>query len=234
MSDTTQVVMITGAAGALGRAVATAFMAHGAKLALLGRDVDSLRRALPQEGEGHLLLAADLMDAQAVEQAARQAWGHYGRIDALCHIAGGFRMGEAVHETTAQTWDLMLDLNARSVIHVARAVVPLMQRARRGSIIHVGAASAGRGVARMGAYAASKSAVERLTESMSAELRDEGINVNAVLPGVIDTPANRADMPQSDPSRWVAPADLAEVIVFLASARARAIHGACIPVTGLG
>jgi NAD(P)-dependent dehydrogenase (short-subunit alcohol dehydrogenase family) len=126
-----------------------------------------------------------------------------------------------------------MDLNARSILHTARAVVPHMLAAGQGCIVNVGAAGAARGGAAMGAYAASKSAVARLTESMSAELRERGVRVNCVLPTIIDTPENRAAMPKANPALWVAPADLANVIAFLASDAARAVHGASIPVAGL-
>src|SRR5205814_7371106 len=130
-------------------------------------------------------------------------------------------------------WDFLFGLNARSVLHTARAVVPHMLKARGGKIVNVGAFAAQKGAAQMGAYIASKSAVIRLTEAMAAELREKGINVNCVLPTIIDTPENRAAMPDADPRRWVAPAALADVILFLASDAARAIHGAALPVTGL-
>jgi NAD(P)-dependent dehydrogenase (short-subunit alcohol dehydrogenase family) len=155
------------------------------------------------------------------------------RIDILCNIAGGFRMGHPVHETPDETWDLMLGLNAKSVVHCARAVVPGMLGAGHGKIVNIAALAGLSGKANMGAYSASKSAVIRLTESMSAELRDKGINVNCILPSTIDTPQNRADMPKADPRRWVAPEALADVVLFLASDAARAIHGAAIPVNGL-
>ena len=142
-------------------------------------------------------------------------------------------MGESVHETSAATWDFLMDLNARTLINVASAVVPAMIQRGRGRIVTIGAGAALKGGAHMGAYAASKSALIRLTESMSAELKHQGINVNYVLPSIIDTPDNRAAMPDADASRWVAPAALADVIAFLASDGAAAIHGAAIPVTGL-
>jgi NAD(P)-dependent dehydrogenase (short-subunit alcohol dehydrogenase family) len=227
-------VLVTGAAGALGRAVVAHFAARGAALALLDRDADALA-ALVREvpGISALPLATNLLDAPAVAQAVEQVVQRFGGISAAVHLAGGFAMGEAVHETTAATWQRMLDLNVNTMLHSAAAVVPVMRRARRGCIVNVGAMSALRGAAKMGAYIASKSALMRLTESMSAELREEGINVNAVLPSIIDTPANRQSMPAADPNRWVAPAALAAVIGFLASDDARAIHGALIPVTGL-
>jgi NAD(P)-dependent dehydrogenase (short-subunit alcohol dehydrogenase family) len=127
----------------------------------------------------------------------------------------------------------MLDLNVRAFLHISEAVVPAMLAAGRGRIVTVGAFGAQRGGAHVGAYAASKAALQRLTESMSAELKGQGIHVNCVLPSIIDTADNRAAMPDADPSQWVAPAALADVIAFLGSDAARAIHGASIPVTGL-
>ncbi|MDA7415589.1 SDR family oxidoreductase [Xenophilus arseniciresistens] len=230
-SNPSSVVMITGAAGHLGRAVAKSFAQTGAQLVLLDRSVPAEPEA--PAGAAPLWLAADLGQAEQVQAAVQQAVARFGRIDVLCNLAGGFRMGEAVHETSAQTWDFLFDLNARSLVHTAQAVVPQMLRQGGGKIVNVAAFAALRGGARMGAYAASKSAVIRLTEAMSAELREQGINVNCVLPTIIDTPPNRADMPQADPARWVAPEDLASVIRFLASPEARAVHGAALPVSGL-
>jgi len=203
-------------------------------LALLDRDGDALAGlAGKATGATVLPLATNLLDAGAVAQAVDQAVARFGGIAAAVHLAGGFTMGEPVHETAASTWQRMLDLNVNTMLHSAAAVVPVMRRARRGAIVNVGAMSALRGAATMGAYIASKSALMRLTESMSAELREDGINVNAVLPSIIDTPANRESMPKADPGRWVAPEALAAVIGFLCSDDARAIHGALIPVTGL-
>ena len=221
--------LITGAAGNLGRAVARAFAEEGASLILMDHAEEHLRSAYGAEGSGRRFALADLRDAQSVARAIPVGT----RIDILCNIAGGFRMGQPVHETSDETWDLMLGLNARSVLNCARAVVPGMLAAGGGKIINVGAIAALSGKANMAAYIASKSAVIRLTESMSAELRDKGINVNCVLPSIIDTPQNRKDMPKADPRRWVAPEALAEVVLFLASDSARAIHGAAIPVSGL-
>jgi len=233
MNFTDQVVMVTGATGNLGRAVANAFAELGAQLVLVARNVDALQGAFTAHGPSPLLLTADLLDPVQVEAAVDAAIGRFSRIDVLCNLAGGFRMGEAVHETSTSTWDALFDLNARTVVHTAKAVVPHMLKQGGGRIVNVGAFAAQKGHAQMGAYVASKSAVIRLTESMAAELRERGINVNCVLPTVIDTPENRAAMPDADPTRWVAPADLAHAIVFLASAQARAIHGAALPVTAL-
>ena len=192
-----------------------------------------LAQAYPGEDGRRLLLAADLMDAVSARKAVDSAVTRFGRIDCLCNIAGGFRMGPAVHETPADLWNLMLDLNAGTLLHMVQAVVPGMLAAGSGKIVNIGAGGGLKGGAKMGAYSAAKSVVIRLTESMAAELRDKGINVNCVLPSVIDTPQNRADMPKADPKKWVAPQDLAQVILFLCSDGARAIHGAAVPVNGL-
>ena len=215
MSDFSgKAVLITGAKGNLGRALAEAFEKLGAKV-------------VPVD------LPTNLLDQAQVDAAVKSALKQFSRIDVLCNIAGGFRMGAPVHETSDKDWNFLMDLNTRTVLHTARAVVPHMLAAGGGKIINVGAFAAQKGAANMGAYIASKSAVMRLTETMAAELREKNINVNCVLPTIIDTPANRADMPKADPKRWIAPQDLANVIVFLASDEARAVHGATLPVTSL-
>jgi NAD(P)-dependent dehydrogenase (short-subunit alcohol dehydrogenase family) len=228
-----KIALITGAAGNLGRAAAAAFASAGSNLVLLGHDEKGLRAAFGGENERRSFAIADVTDAESTARAVQRALERFGRIDVLCNIAGGFEMGKPVHETSDETWEHMLDLNARSVLNTARAVVPAMLAARYGKIVNVSATAALAGKANMGAYAAAKSAVTRLTESMSAELRDKGINVNCVLPSIIDTPQNRAAMPKADPARWVAPQALAEVLLFLASDKSSAIHGAAIPVIGL-
>ena len=220
-------VMITGAAGNLGRALAAAF-AGSANLALI-----DVKRGDLTDSNTQLFIETDLLKTESVQSAVKTALQRFGRIDVLCNIAGGFRMGPPVHETSDKDWSFLLELNARTVLNMARAVVPVMLAAGGGKIVNVGAYAAQKGAAQMGAYIAAKSAVIRLTETMAAELREKNINVNCVLPTIIDTPENRAAMPKADPKRWVAPAALADVIVFLASDAARAIHGAALPVTGL-
>ena len=233
MSVEPNTVMVTGAAGNLGQAVAQAFAERGARLVLFDRHPEHLSAAFGGAGPDRLFVSADLLDGQAVAAAVATATERFGRIDALCHLAGGFRMGEAVHETADATWELLFDINVRTLLNVTRAVVPHMLERGGGKIVNVGAFSAQKGSAQMGAYGAAKSSVIRLTEAMAAELRERNINVNCVLPTIIDTPENRAAMPDADPSRWVATKDLADVIVFLTSVGARAIHGASVPVTGL-
>ncbi len=233
MTFTNRTVLVAGAAGNLGRAVANAFAQRGANLVLVSLRRESLEKTFGAETEGRLLVPANLLDQEQVNAAVKKAIVRFGRIDVLCNIAGGFRMGEAVHQTSDETWSFLFDVNARTVLNTARAVVPRMLESGGGKIVNVGAYAAQKGVAKMGAYCAAKSAVIRLTEAMAAELREKNINVNCVLPTIIDTPENRAAMPDADPGRWVAPEDLANTILFLASEDARAIHGAALPVTAL-
>lgn len=232
MPHPNNVVLITGAAGHLGRAVARTFAERGARRVLLDVSAQALQAAFTPDADT-LLLPADLLDAAQVKEAVRQAVEHFGRIDTLAALAGGFQMGEPVHALSDDSWHTMQDMNVRTLLNTVRAVVPQMLAQRSGRIVTVGAMSAQKGQAHMGAYCASKSAVMRLTESLSAELREQGINVNCVLPSILDTPANRQAMPEADFSRWVALPDLARVIAFLTSDEARAIHGACLPVSGL-
>lgn len=232
MNFENRTVMVTGAGGNLGKAVAGAFAERGARLVLVDRQGEALAVAFGALKDA-LLAPADLLDRGQTQAVLEAAVKRFGSLDALCHLAGGFRMGEAVHETTDSTWDFLFDINARTLVNMAHAVVPHMIERGGGKIVNVGAYAAQKGVARMGAYCASKASVIRLTEAMSAELREKNINVNCVLPTILDTPENRAAMPDADPARWVPTEALAEVIVFLASDGARAVHGAAIPVTGL-
>jgi NAD(P)-dependent dehydrogenase (short-subunit alcohol dehydrogenase family) len=175
----------------------------------------------------------DLTDLEACRSAVIAIDKELGPIDVVANIAGGFDMGPAVHETPAETWDFLMGLNAHSVLNMARAAVPGMLARGRGKIINIGAGAGQRGVAKMGAYSASKSVVIRLTEAMADELKGSGINVNCILPSVIDTERNRADMPKADFEKWVKPGAMAKVVAFLASGDADPIHGAALPVVGL-
>jgi NAD(P)-dependent dehydrogenase (short-subunit alcohol dehydrogenase family) len=233
MNLTDKTVLVTGAAGNLGRAVAAAFAEHGANLVLIDRKRDALDAAFGAENPRRMFAATNLLDQADVNATVQSAVQRFGRLDVLCNLAGGFRMGTPVHETTDADWNFLFDINVRTMLRAAGAVVPHMLAAGGGKIVNVGAFAAQKGAAQMGAYIAAKSSVIRLTETMAAELRDKNINVNCVLPTTIDTPENRAAMPSANPARWVAAADLAKVIVFLGSDDARAVHGAALPVTGL-
>ncbi|MEA3157338.1 MAG: hypothetical protein QOK44_4927 [Betaproteobacteria bacterium] len=233
MSFGNRTVIVTGAAGNLGGAVARVFADLGANLVLVDLKREGLERAFGSENDQRSFAPANLLEMTAATGVAQAALARFGRIDVLCNIAGGFRMGEKVHETSDENWNFLFDINTRTLLHAVRAVVPHMVAAGGGKIVNVGAFAAQKGVAQMGAYTASKGTVIRMTEAMAAELREKNINVNCVLPTIIDTPENRAAMPKANPEKWVAPADLANVIVFLASDAARAVHGAAVPVTSL-
>ncbi len=213
-------LIITGAGGALGRAAVTAATAHGARV---------LEFDLAFDADGENRYVVDLTRPEVVAGCVAEA----GDVDAVLNIAGGFDMGPAVHETSAEQWQRMHDMNVLTLRNMVAAVVPGMIERGRGAIVNVGALSAREGQSGMGAYVAAKSTVMRLTETMAKELRGHGINVNAVLPSIIDTAANREAMADADFSKWVTPADLAEVMCFLASDGARAVHGALVPVAGL-
>jgi len=231
-----RVALVTGAAGNLGLAVARAFQGAGARTVLVDRSAERLLRVFPEirESPRHWLAGGvDLMTPGALEGIVAQAVQRFGRVDIMVNAAGGFRTGRPVHETRMETWDLLLDLNLRTSLVAARAVVPTMRAQRYGKIITVGARAALAGAANMAAYAASKAAVVRLTESMAAELKGDGINVNCVLPGTMDTPQNRSDRPDADFGTWVPLDAVADVILFLASEGARGINGAAVPVYGL-
>jgi NAD(P)-dependent dehydrogenase (short-subunit alcohol dehydrogenase family) len=227
------VVLVTGGAGALGQAVVAWFTDRGANVAVLDYSDELLSSAYPQPSSQHAYIACDLTDRESTAAAVGRVEREFGRIDILANIAGGFLMGESVHETSDKTWDFLFDLNTRSILNTAAAVVPIMLSNGGGKVVNVAARAGIAGAAAMGAYTASKASVMRLTESMALELREQSINVNAVMPSLIDTPRNRADMPDADYSKWVAPSDIAEVIGYLASDAARAVHGACVPVDGL-
>ena len=215
-------VIVTGAAGALGGGVARVAHSHGATVELIDV-VDGFESEL---GRTHTV---DLTDADQVGACIASI----GRFDGVANIAGGFDMGPAVHETSDEQWDFLFEINVKTLRRVMSAAIPVLVAQGSGSIVNVGALGALSGVGNMGAYTAAKSTVMRLTEAASDELRGQGISVNAVLPSLIDTPRNRADMPDADHSAWVSPDALAEVVCFLLSDRASAVHGALVPVRGL-
>jgi NAD(P)-dependent dehydrogenase (short-subunit alcohol dehydrogenase family) len=234
---TGQVVMVTGGTGNLGGTVARAFAEAGAKVVVVDRDAEKQRISFADwaNSPDHWLAApVNLLDEEAAHQTVTQAVERFGRIDVLVNTVGGYEAGKPVHELDLATWDLMLNLNARSTLVMCKATIPTMLAQGSGKIVNVAARGALAGSANHAAYAAAKAAVVRLTESMAAEVREAGINVNCVLPGTIDTPDNRAAMPKADTRKWVKPESLAAVILFLASAGARDIHGASLPVYGLG
>ncbi len=233
---TNRVVVITGAAGNLGVTTANAFQTAGARLVLVDRSPDRLQKLFPALADSpqHFLAhSVDLNDAPSVEKMATEAIARFGKIDVLVNTAGGYKAGKPLHETSLEDWEFLMNLNARSVLISCRSVIPNMLTQQVGKIVNVASRAALAGEANAAAYSVSKTAVVRLTESMAAELKDKNINVNCVMPGMIDTPQNRQAMPDANHSKWVTPEALTDVILFLASDAARAIHGAAVPVFGL-
>ncbi len=219
-------VVLTGAAGALGRAVAQHYLDQGARLALLDHHAGKLAEVFPGlENSKHLLIACDVTSIASIKDAATQVLKAFQKVDTLVHIAGGFEMGAPVHELERASWDRMMNLNAWSFVAVGQAFAPRMIEQKSGSIVAVTAATAARGVPNMSAYIASKSALQRLVESMAAELAPHGVRVNSVAPTVLDTPANRHAMPDANPAEWVSTNVAAQAIAFLASPAAAALHG---------
>jgi NAD(P)-dependent dehydrogenase (short-subunit alcohol dehydrogenase family) len=216
-------VVITGAAGTLGQSTAALARRQGAHV--IGLDV------IESGSVAHVdeYLAVDLLD----RDGTRACFEALSDIDVLINIAGGFAMGDDAFDPASQQWDQMFRINVDTMRHATMAAVPLLLARGGGAIVNIGALGALSGQAAMSAYCCAKSCVMKLTESLSEELRHKGVNVNAVLPSIIDTPPNRAGMPDADFSQWVSPEQLASVICFLASPAAGAIHGALVPVRGL-
>lgn len=232
-SDKTAI--ITGSAGYLGRAVAKAFWQAGANVVLVDRAQDRLSGLFPDLLDSprvFMVNSVDLLDYDAVERMVQDAVERFGRVDIVANVAGGFVFGDPIFSTSFDAWEKMMAINVHTAVNVCRAATPKMIEQGGGKIVNVAARAGLEAGSRMAAYSASKAAVIRLTESMAAELKKSNINVNCILPSTIDTEANRRSMPKADPSKWVAPEALADVILFLASEAARAINGAAIPVYG--
>ena len=221
-----KVIVVTGASGALGKVVAEAALARGARVG----GIDHAASQIPATANRIELGGVDLSDATASKRAIDAVAAHFGGCDALLNIAGGFAF-EAVAEGEPNTWPRMYALNVSTALNTSRAAIPHLAASPAGRIVNVGAMGALQAGAGMGAYAASKAGVHRLTEALAAEWKGK-ITVNAVLPSIIDTPANRASMPKADFTKWVTPQELAEVMLFLASDAASAVTGALLPVSG--
>ena len=233
---TQRVILITGAVGNLGLATARAAQKAGAHTVLLDRSLERLNHTYPDlvSSSDHLFLGGvDLSDEASVSAAIEKTIRQFGRIDVLVNTVGAWRGGTPVHQSSLADWTSLFELNVRTTLLTCRAVVPYFIAQRSGRIINVASRAALVGDAGSAAYSVAKSGVLRLTESLSAELKEKGVNVNCVLRSTIDTPQNRAAMPSADPTKWVAPEAIADVIAFLASDAARAIHGIALPVFGL-
>lgn len=232
-----KVVIVTGAVGNLGMATARLFQEAGAKTVLVDRSPDRVGEAFRDlaSSREHLLAGGiDLSDDGALGQLIEQTLAKFGRVDALVNTVGGYRGGTPVHEGDLGDWDFLFNINVRTTLLCCRAVIPQLLKQQSGRIINVASRDGLMGSAGYAAYSASKAAVLRLTESLAGELKASNINVNCLMPGTIDTPQNRAAVPDGDYDKWVEPAAIAEVIAFLASDASRAINGAAIPVYGKG
>ena len=225
-----RIYAITGAFGTLGAALAAAALAQGARVAIIdfaataphGIADDDTRLVLP---------GVDLTDPATADEAFGAVAARFGGIDAVFNVAGGFTW-EKIEGAGSESWSKLFKINTLTALNASRAALPHLKASAAGRIVNVGANGAVKAGLGMGAYAASKAGVHRLTESLAEELKPLGITVNAVLPSIIDTPANRADMPDADMSTWVTPTSLAGVMLFLGSEAAKDVTGALIPVTG--
>jgi NAD(P)-dependent dehydrogenase (short-subunit alcohol dehydrogenase family) len=225
-----RVIVITGAFGVLGRAIAKMAASHGARLALIDFS-KNIPAGLPGGDTVMVLTGVDLGESAQAGAAMEAVANRFGGIDALLNIAGGF-IWQTVQESSAETWSQMYRLNVVTATNASRAAIAHLKRSTAGRIVNVGSAAALKAGLGMGAYAAGKAGVHSLTQALAEELKGDSVTVNAVLPSIIDTPTNRADMPKADFSTWVSPDDLAAVILFLASEPARAVTGALLPVVG--
>ena len=221
-----KIVVVTGASGALGKVVVASALAKGARVAA----IDHATSAIKATAERIEFGGVDLTDAAQAKKAIDAAASHFGKLDALVNIAGGFAF-ETTVEGDLKTWQRLYALNVLTALNASRSAIPHLMASDAGRIVNVGAMGALQAGAGMGAYAASKAGVHRLTEALAAEWKGK-ITVNAVLPSTIDTAANRASMPDADFAKWVRPEELADVILFLASDAASAITGALLPVNG--
>lgn len=222
-------VVVTGGFGVLGSSLGKFLLARGARVVLLDRS--EAPAALPDTQNLLCLSGVDLTSTDSADAAFRQAAEQWGGLDALVNVAGGFAW-ETVEDGSLATWDRLYQMNVRTAVVSSRSALPHLLASRGGRIVNIGALASVKAATGMGAYAASKAGVARLTEALAEELKDRGVTVNAVLPSIIDTPTNRADMPDADSSRWVTPDALAAVVAFLLSDDAAAVTGALLPVSG--
>jgi NAD(P)-dependent dehydrogenase (short-subunit alcohol dehydrogenase family) len=235
VSITGKVVAITGGTGGLGQDVTLAFLEAGASCAVTFTNpgpARELEAAATEHNDRLLLCQTDVTDPTSVAGYFRAARERFGGVDALLHLVGGFSGGETVAETSPEIFDRMIALNLKSAFLTCRAVVPLLVDRGGGKIMLVSARAALKGTAGLGAYSISKAGILTLTETLADELREHNVQVNCILPSIIDTAANRRAMPDADASRWVAPAEIAHVLLFLAGPDADVVSGAAIPVYG--
>jgi NAD(P)-dependent dehydrogenase (short-subunit alcohol dehydrogenase family) len=225
---TNRVVFITGASGGLGKSVTDRFLASGATVVGSSRKITADEFPAPN----FTPLPVDFTSDAAVQAAVDSIVQRYGRLDVLVHVLGGFAGGKSVAETDDATWNQMRDLNLTAAFYVMRAAIPHLRNAGNARIVAIGSLSATAPHARLGAYVTFKSALSVLVQTIAAENQDAGLTANVVLPGTMDTPANRKAMPDSDFSKWLKPERVSELAFFLAQESASHINGAVIPIDG--
>jgi len=223
-----KVVLITGAKGGLGTFVTNSFLEAGAHVIGVSRSISD--SDFPRESFS--AIPAELSNGDNALKLIERVTAKSGRIDGLVHLMGGFAGGRSVANTDDATFDRMLDLNLRSAFYVIRAVLPQMRGQGAGRIVAIGSKAAIEPAAMAGAYAASKAALVSLVRTVARENSDRGIAANVVLPGTMDTSANRAAEPAADFSKWVHPCQVARLLVYLMSGQASQVNGAVIPVYG--
>jgi 3-oxoacyl-[acyl-carrier protein] reductase len=223
-----KVVLITGAKGGLGSSVTRRFLDAGAT-------VIGTSRSISHNDFSHVnftALPVDFTKSAAVTAAVESIVGRFGKLDVLVHVLGGFAGGQTVSDTDDATWEQMRDLNLTSAFYVLRATIPHLRKTGSGRIVTIGSLTAVEPHANLGAYVTFKAALTNLVRTVAVENQDAGLTANVVLPGTMDTPANRKSMPGSDFSKWVRPADVADLVVWLADERAAHITGTAIPIDG--
>ncbi len=223
-----KVIFITGAKGGLGTSVTQAFLSTGATVVGASRSIGQSDFA----GANFVALPVDFTKAAAVREAVESVVKRFGRLDVLVHVLGGFAGGVSVAETDDATWEQMRDLNLTAAFHVLRAAIPHLRKSGSGRIIAVGSLAATEPHAGLGAYVTFKTALNTLVRTVALENKDAGLTANVVLPGTMDTPANRKSMPSADVSKWVQPSEVADVLLWLADDRAANVTGAVIPIFG--
>ena len=235
MAKSNRNVLITGGTGILGSAVTKAYLAQGDTVAvtyLFEEEVDRFKQYNPELTEDVTFLFANVTVETEVQKTIEEFISKFGSLDILINIVGGFVGGIPTAELEEDRWDFMMNLNLKSVFLCCKTAIPHMTALSYGKIINVSARAGLKGEAGLSAYCVSKGGVRTLTESLAAEVMDSGVNVNAIMPSIMDTPMNREAMPDEEHDRWVAPADVAKVICFLTSDDATIINGAAIPVYG--
>ncbi len=231
-----KLVLITGGSGGLGREVVLTFLKSNANVAMTyssDKSISQLESKLGGLMKNVMLIKTDVSDELQIIKAVSEVVKKYGKIDFFVNLVGGYLGGKKITEMDQKEWDLMMNLNLKTAFLVSKHVVAQMEKQNSGKVVHVAARLGLKGIGGTSAYCASKSGLIRLVESLSDEVKDKKINVNCILPSIIDTEANRKDMPNADFSKWVKPSEIARVILFLVSEDSISLHGASMPVYGL-